>query len=112
MKARAALAQAAANNVQAPAPPPVVAPHGGPPMAGGPGSLPMLPPAVQAQMAARANLAKLAPAPQAPAPEAPAAINPLALPANITRPARAIMKGVNSVQKQKADTLGQDGCYL
>lgn len=85
-------------------------PFGGPPMAGGPGTTPMLPPAIQAQMALRANLAKQAAvnAPAAPvaAPPAPSAINPLALPTSITGPSRAIVRGAMLAQKQKADTLG------
>jgi hypothetical protein len=112
MKARAALTQAAANNVRAPAPQPVVSSHGGPPMAGGRGTLPMLPPAVQAQMAARANLAKLA---AANAPAAPAAvpvaaepsINPLALPKSITGPTANIMRGAALAQKLR-DTQQPD----
>jgi hypothetical protein len=59
------------------------------PVAGGKGSLPMLPPQIQAEMAARASLAKLAPQAASPEPE----MNPLALPPDITRGARSLVRG-------------------
>jgi hypothetical protein len=76
----------------------------GAPMAGGPGTPPMIPPAIQATMAARANLAKLAAA-QQPAPAtAPAldAMNPLSLPSGITGPASTLMRGAALAQKLRA----------
>ena len=78
-------------------------PPSGPPVAGGS----MIPPAVQAQMAARATLQKLSAA-NAPPVVAPAAtVNPLALPRNITGPAASIMRGAAMAAKLKADALGQ-----
>jgi hypothetical protein len=94
------LKQLAATNK--PQPVPLTA---GAPMAGGPGTPPMIPPAIKAQMDARANIAKLAAAqaePQAPAPSPDPAINPLALPSNITGPASTLMRGAALAQKLRA----------
>ena len=73
----------------------------GPPVAGGS----MIPPAVQAQMAARATLQKLGAANTSPV--AAPTVNPLTLPRNITAPAAAIMRGAAMAAKLKADALGQ-----
>ncbi len=69
------------------------------PVAGGS----IIPPAIQAQMASQANLAKLAAANAPTAPQPAPAINPLALPASIKGPAAALMRGAALAQKMRVE---------
>ena len=68
------------------------------PMAGGPGTTPMIPPGIRTQMGVRASLAKLQPPQAEPAP----AINSLSLPRDITGPASALMRGASAMQKMRS----------